>query len=81
MATPPAPAMTGLAMLEATLEAEKHKPTPASTGCPAVDESALEGGFRYGEITSIAGSSGVGKTLVFFLVQGFCAGGGTNPMP
>ena len=36
----------------------------APTGCRAIDDAALDGGFRFGEITMIAGSSGSGKTLV-----------------
>ena len=43
---------------------EKLKPVPASCGLSTVDEAALDGGFRYGEITSIAGTSGMGKNLV-----------------
>lgn len=37
---------------------------PASSGCTGIDEVALDGGFRYGEITSIAGARGTGKTTV-----------------
>ena len=37
----------------------------APTGCAAIDRSALGGGFRYGEITTIAGAHGAGKTLVW----------------
>ncbi len=37
---------------------------PASSGSFAIDTSALEGGYRYGEITSIAGPKGTGKTLL-----------------
>lgn len=40
------------------------RPAPASSGSAVIDENALAGGFRYGEITSIAGISGTGKTLV-----------------
>lgn len=41
---------------------------PASTGLASLDELALDGGFRYGEITSIAGASGMGKTLVWYRI-------------
>ena len=43
---------------------EKRKPAPASCGSAALDQAALDGGFRYGEITSITGATGMGKTLV-----------------
>ena len=38
--------------------------TQASSGSFAIDDFALEGGYRYGEITSIAGPKGTGKTLL-----------------
>lgn len=31
-----------------------------------MDQEALDGGFRYGEITAVAGGGGVGKSLVGF---------------
>ena len=34
------------------------------SGCQAIDQGALNGGFRHGEITAIAGCSGTGKTTV-----------------
>lgn len=39
-------------------------PKSVSSGCPEIDDQALAGGFRYGEIASIAGASGTGKTAV-----------------
>ena len=43
---------------------KSHPPRYASTGCARIDEQVLKGGFRYGEITSVAGGAGSGKTLV-----------------
>ena len=62
--TQPAPPLLGSNLLAAARAHESTRPTPASSGCAALDEAALSGGFRYGEITSIAGASGTGKTLV-----------------
>ncbi|MCJ1244164.1 hypothetical protein MMC30_001362 [Trapelia coarctata] len=59
----PAPPILGLALLSATISNPKTAPDPASTGCITLDK-ALRGGFRYGEITSMAGASGMGKTLI-----------------
>ena len=60
----PAPPLLGSNILAAARAHENTRPTPASSGSVALDEGALSGGFRYGEITSIAGASGTGKTLV-----------------
>lgn len=60
----PAPPLLGSNLLAAARAHEDTRPTPASSGSAALDEGALSGGFRYGEITSIAGASGTGKTLV-----------------
>lgn len=65
----PAPGILGSTLLATALAREKLRPAPASSGCAAVDGAALEGGFRYGEITSIAGASGMGKTLVRFCTE------------
>lgn len=56
-------------LLASTLLAEaeaqaKVRPSSASSGLNTIDDLALDGGFRYGEITSVAGASGSGKTLV-----------------
>ena len=59
----PAPPILGLTLLSTILAKTKQNPTQASVGCTTVDK-ALHGGFRYGEITSIAGANGMGKTLV-----------------
>ena len=61
-----APGVLGSDLLVAAIAHEKLKPRPVSSGCPWVDEAVLAGGFRYGDITSIAGASGTGKTLVGF---------------
>ncbi|SLM35598.1 dna repair protein rad51 homolog 2 o35719 [Lasallia pustulata] len=59
-----APAQLASALLEAALSRNESTPTPASSGLDEIDTVALHGGFRYGEITSIAGASGTGKTLI-----------------
>lgn len=59
----PAPPILGSTLLAAALSNPKPALVPTSTGCASLD-TALYGGFRYGEITSIAGASGMGKTLV-----------------
>ena len=59
-----APPLLGSNLLAAARAHENIRPTPASSGSAALDEGALSGGFRYGEITSIAGASGTGKFLV-----------------
>ncbi len=61
---PAAPVLLGSNLLTAARAHEYRRPAPASSGCAVIDEKALDGGFRYGEITSIAGTSGTGKTLV-----------------
>lgn len=62
-----APPMLGSILLASAKAHEKSRPLPASSGSATIDQEALDGGFRYGEITAIAGASGTGKTLV-----GFC---------
>ncbi|MCJ1398170.1 hypothetical protein MMC11_001367 [Xylographa trunciseda] len=59
----PAQPILGSTLLAAALSKTKPELAPASTGCPTLD-AALHGGFRYGEITSLAGVSGTGKTLI-----------------
>lgn len=58
----------GSSLLTLARAHESLKPAPASSGSTILDEAALEGGIRYGEITSIAGASGTGKTLVGYLL-------------
>ncbi|MCJ1387699.1 hypothetical protein MMC18_000542 [Xylographa bjoerkii] len=53
----------GSILLATVLAKKEPKLAPASTSCRTLD-TALHGGFRYGEITSLAGASGMGKTLV-----------------
>ena len=64
----PAPPLLASTLL--ALEETRHRSQipPASTGLASLDELALDGGFRYGEITSIAGASGMGKTLVCYCI-------------
>lgn len=56
--------LLGSSLLVSAQAHESARPSPASAGSATIDQNALEGGFRYGEITSIAGASGTGKTLV-----------------
>jgi len=53
----------GSTLLATALAKTEPELAPASTSCHTLD-TALHGGFRYGEITSLAGASGTGKTLV-----------------
>ena len=59
-----APPLLGSNLLVSAQAHEGARPLPANSGSATIDQNALEGGFRYGEITSIAGASGTGKTLV-----------------
>ncbi|MCJ1307064.1 hypothetical protein MMC25_000710 [Agyrium rufum] len=43
---------------------EDNRPGPVSCGSKDIDEEVLFGGFHYGETTSIAGITGMGKTLI-----------------
>ncbi|KAL9610679.1 MAG: hypothetical protein Q9167_004627 [Letrouitia subvulpina] len=59
-----APVLLGSTWFKA---AESRKGTilqPASSGCHFIDSKVLDGGFRYGEITSITGTKGSGKTTL-----------------
>ena len=58
--------MLASTLLAAAETHEKTRPPPASSGLLAIDQLVLDGGFRYGEITSIAGAGDVGKTAVGF---------------
>ena len=60
----PAPSLLASTLLSAAKLQRNRVPLPASSGCAALDEQVLGGGFRYGEISSIAGASGTGKTTV-----------------
>ena len=59
-----APVQLGSNLLAAARAHDNSRPAPVSSGSAVIDEQALDGGFRHGEITSIAGNSGTGKTLV-----------------
>ncbi|KAL8728872.1 MAG: hypothetical protein Q9166_005112 [cf. Caloplaca sp. 2 TL-2023] len=61
-----APALLGSTLLANEEKLGTSRPRPVSSGNKAIDTQALEGGFRYGEIASIAGASGTGKTLLVF---------------
>ena len=62
-ASSPTP-IPGSLLLKAALSNRNRIPKSASSGSSNVDNLALQGGFRYGEITSIAGAHGTGKTTV-----------------
>ncbi|MCJ1284195.1 hypothetical protein MMC26_003526 [Xylographa opegraphella] len=53
----------GSTLLATALAKTKLRVSPASTGCATID-AAIHGGFRYGELISLAGASGMGKTLI-----------------
>lgn len=59
-----APGILASTLLAAAEGTVKSRPSSASSGLDNIDDLALHGGFRYGEVTSIAGASGSGKTLV-----------------
>ena len=54
----------GSSLLTHALLNDKPGPKVVKSGCGAIDQGALDGGLRYGEVTAIAGSSGTGKTIV-----------------
>lgn len=62
-----APALLGSTLLANEEKHECTKPASASAGNRSVDGAVLNGGFRYGEITSVAGAIGTGKTTVSFV--------------
>ena len=59
----PAPCILGSTLLAASLARVGAEKEPISLGCSTID-TTLQGGFRYGQITSIAGATSIGKTLV-----------------
>lgn len=61
---PAAPGLLASTLLAAAEAQAKTRPSSASSGLNIIDDLALYSGFRYGEVTSIAGASGSGKTLV-----------------
>ena len=63
-----APGLLASDLLALAQAHEIIKPPPASSGSIVLNQTALQGGLRYGEITSIAGATGMGKTLVGCLV-------------
>lgn len=68
----------GSSLLALAQSHESLKPAPACSGSTILDDAALAGGFRYGEITSIAGASGMGKTMVGCLLYQRKAEGKTD---
>lgn len=62
----PAPALLGSTLLANEEMLDMLRPSPLSSGLDTLDREALDGGFKYGEITAVAGASGTGKTLVSF---------------
>ncbi|KAL8673928.1 MAG: hypothetical protein Q9168_001675 [Polycauliona sp. 1 TL-2023] len=65
----PAPPLLGSTLLanEEKLESSRSRP-PLSSGLDTIDREALGGGFRYGEITAVAGANGTGKTLLAYQI-------------
>ncbi|KAL9599361.1 MAG: hypothetical protein Q9219_003894 [cf. Caloplaca sp. 3 TL-2023] len=61
-----APALLGSTLLASEEHRESRRPTPASSGNRSIDQEVLDGGFRYGEITAIAGAKGSGKTTLVY---------------
>lgn len=62
------PAVLASALL-ITAEAEEGLlRKPLTCGLASIDDLVLDGGFRYGEIISIAGATSMGKTLVCSLL-------------
>lgn len=59
-----APAQLGSHLLAVEESHERATPASTSSGNQTIDRIVLDGGFRYGEITSIAGPTGTGKTMV-----------------
>ncbi|KAL9029107.1 MAG: hypothetical protein Q9196_002620 [Gyalolechia fulgens] len=59
-------ALLGSALLVAEENHNRITPAPASSGNYTIDKEALDEGFRYGEITSIAGPTGTGKTTLAY---------------
>ena len=67
--TDPTPqSLLGSTLLSIAKSHAEYCPRPASCGCVGIDELVLGGGFRYGQITSIAGENGTVKTTV----RGYC---------
>lgn len=54
----------GSSLLKAASSSKANVPKMASSGSSSIDNLVLQGGFRYGEITSIAGPHGTEKTTV-----------------
>ncbi|KAL8714169.1 MAG: hypothetical protein Q9220_001898 [cf. Caloplaca sp. 1 TL-2023] len=59
-----APVTLGSVLLANEESLVRSGPSPVGVGNHVIDTEAMDGGFRYGEVTSIAGASGTGKTEV-----------------
>ncbi|KAL9124471.1 MAG: hypothetical protein Q9217_006198 [Psora testacea] len=64
--TQAAPSLLGSTLLTLAEAHANQRPSPASSGLAVIDECVLDGGFRYGEITSLAGAASTGKTLLAY---------------
>ena len=58
--------MLGSHLLTNALQTRSLAVQNVKTSCTTIDD-ALLGGFTYGEICTIAGATGTGKTLVFLV--------------
>ncbi|KAI9703665.1 MAG: hypothetical protein M1836_007435 [Candelina mexicana] len=65
-AAPPLLASTLLSSLinSSREQDDSRRRKTVGTGCKAIDEQALEGGFDYGAVTAVSGGVGTGKTLL-----------------
>ncbi|KAL8763635.1 MAG: hypothetical protein Q9184_000635 [Pyrenodesmia sp. 2 TL-2023] len=61
-----APVLLGSTLVVNEEEHEHLKPLLASCGSRDIDLEVLEGGFRYGEVTTVAGAPGTGKTTLAY---------------
>ncbi|KAL8933153.1 MAG: hypothetical protein Q9216_006500 [Gyalolechia sp. 2 TL-2023] len=61
-----APPLLGSTLLAVEENHSRATPAPVSSGNHMIDKEALDQGFRYGEITSIAGPTGTGKTTLAY---------------
>ncbi|KAL8787902.1 MAG: hypothetical protein Q9213_001929 [Squamulea squamosa] len=61
-----APPLLGSTLLANEVKLDISRPRPVSSGNNTIDKAVLDGGIRYGEITSVAGANGTGKTLLAF---------------
>ena len=60
-----APVILGSTLLRADEARQRLRPGDASSGCAAIDVAALDGGYRYGEVTCLSGAANTKKKLVY----------------